>query len=283
LGEAFYCSLGYRFAFVWDDPGVGALGCRLIDEFAQRIRPGAAGSVAAAKFTASTERRSSGPWYTLQAGDELIAGSPDPERIAEQLMWRAAADAIAKCDRFLLAHAGAVASPHGDGVLLLGDSGAGKTTLVAALVQKGYGFLSDEAGVIDPADGRVHPWPRPLGFKPGTQTLARFGQALGGSLRGRDGSAIVIASGLRPGALAESCHVRHVVDYRYEGGASTSLRELSGAEAVVAIGRSTPNLRLHGQRGLEVIAELVEGSTRHRMVSGDLDEAVRALDDLVQR
>jgi hypothetical protein len=93
----------------------------------------------------------------------------------------------------------------------------------------------------------------------------------------------VIASGLRPGAIGDSCDVRHVIDYRYEERASTSLRELSGAEAVVAIGRSTPNLRSHGQRGLEVIAGVVESATRHRMISGDLDEAMRALDDLVQR
>jgi hypothetical protein len=283
LGEAFYCSLGHRFAFVWDDPEVGAPGCRLIDEFAERVAPDTAESTALARFTASTERRSSGPWYTLRAGDDVIAGAPDPVRIAEQLMWRAGADAIAKCQRFLLVHAGAVSSPDGAGVLLLGDSGAGKTTLVAALVQDGYGLLSDEAGVIDPADGRLHPWPRPLGFKPGTQALPRFGPALDGSIRARDGSAIVVASSLRSGALGDSCHVRHVLDYRYEEGATTSLRELSGAEAVVAIGRSTPNLRLHGQRGLEVIAGLVERATRHRMVSGDLDEAMRALDDLVQR
>jgi hypothetical protein len=283
LGEAFYCSLGYPFAFVWDDPDVGALGCRLIGEFAERIEPGTAGSTVATTFTAATERRSSGPWYTLRAGDGVIAGASYPERIAEQLMWRAAADAIAKCERFLLAHAGAVASPEGEGILILGDSGAGKTTLVAALVQEGYRLLSDEAGVIDPADGRLHPWPRPLGFKPGTQSLARFGSLLNGSLRARDGSAIVIASALRPGSLGDSCHVRHVVDYRYQEGASGSLRDLSGAEAVVAIGRSTPNLRHHGQRGLEVIAELVEGATRHRMVSGDLDQAVRAFGDLVQR
>jgi hypothetical protein len=283
LGEAFYCSLGYRFAFVWDDPGVGALGCRLIDEFAQRVAPDTGGLAPGATYVAWTERRSSGHWYTLRAGDHVIAGAPDAERIAEQLMWRVGADSIAKCERFLLAHAGAVSSAGGDGVLLLGDSGAGKTTLVSALVQSGYRLLSDEAGVIDPADGRLHPWPRPLGFKPGTQSLARFGQTLHGSLRRRDGSAIVIASGLRPGAIGDSCDVRHVIDYRYEERASTSLRELSGAEAVVAIGRSTPNLRSHGQRGLEVIAGVVESATRHRMISGDLDEAMRALDDLVQR
>lgn len=283
MGDALYCSLGYRFALVWDDPRLGALGCRLIDEFAERVAPGTVGFAPAKTYTTSTESRSSGPWHTLRSGDEVISGTPDAERLAEKLMWRISADVIANCHKFLLVHAGAVSTPRGGGVLLLGDSGAGKTTLVAALVQEGYGFLSDEAGVIDPDDYTLRPWPRPLGLTPGAQSLNRFGELLDGSLSARDGSAIVIASRLRPGAISDRCRVRVVIDYRYAARAKTSLCELSAAEAVVAIGRSTPNLRRHGQRGLEVIAHLVEDATRHRMVSGDLDEAVRALDDLVQR
>lgn len=41
-------------------------------------------------------------------------------------------------------HAGCLASPGGDGLLVAGPSGAGKSTLTIALVRAGAGFLSDD-------------------------------------------------------------------------------------------------------------------------------------------
>lgn len=273
MGEALYCSLAHRFSFVWDDPAVGVLGCRLIDEFAERVAGAATGFRPAVTYSVSTEQRSKGPWYTLRAGDEIVAGTPDPERVAEQLLWRVSADALAGCEEYLLVHAGAISTPDAQGILVLGDSGAGKTTLVAALVQEGYGYLSDEAGVIDLGDGTMHPWPRPLGFEPATQQMVRFAG---------HGSRHVLAESLRPGAIGTRCRIRHVIDYSYLADAETSVCPLSGGEAVVAIGRSSPGLRHHGQRGLDLIVRVVKGAGRHRMVSGNLDEAVRAFAKLVK-
>jgi len=62
-------------------------------------------------------------------------------------------------------HSGAVAW-KGKAILLPGDSGAGKTTLTAALVRAGASLCSDEYGVLDRA-GRVHPYPLPLRVKEG--------------------------------------------------------------------------------------------------------------------
>jgi hypothetical protein len=60
-------------------------------------------------------------------------------------------------------HAGVV--EHGGRALVLpGPSLAGKTTLVAALVSQGAGYLSDEYAVLD-ADGLVHPYPKPLSVR----------------------------------------------------------------------------------------------------------------------
>lgn len=57
-------------------------------------------------------------------------------------------------------HAGAV--QFGDQVLLLpGRTHAGKSSMVAELLRRGATYLSDEYALID-AEGRVHPYPRPL-------------------------------------------------------------------------------------------------------------------------
>jgi hypothetical protein len=49
-------------------------------------------------------------------------------------------------------------------IVLPGRSFAGKTTLVAALVQAGAEYWSDEYAVLD-ADGLVHPYPKPLSMR----------------------------------------------------------------------------------------------------------------------
>jgi hypothetical protein len=57
-------------------------------------------------------------------------------------------------------HAGCVAHA-GRAILLPGTSGAGKTTLVAALVRAGAVYYTDDYAPLD-RDGRVHPYPLPL-------------------------------------------------------------------------------------------------------------------------
>jgi hypothetical protein len=61
----------------------------------------------------------------------------------------------------LLLHAGAV---ERDGVVIAiaGDSGRGKSTLTARLVQDGWSYLSDELAAVDPVDLDVVPFPKPI-------------------------------------------------------------------------------------------------------------------------
>ncbi len=61
---------------------------------------------------------------------------------------------------YLAVHAGVV-SGNGGAIVIPGGSGLGKSTLVAALVQVGFGYLSDEMAAVD-ADGSVHAFPRPI-------------------------------------------------------------------------------------------------------------------------
>ena len=114
-----------------------------------------------------------GAWYHLGLdGDELAVG-PDAGDLVDQLLFAVSAAAFACAHTHLLVHAGAVVAPDGTAVLLPGPSGAGKTTLVAGLVRAGFGYLSDEAGAIDPATLCVHAFARPLGLKGEARTLLR--------------------------------------------------------------------------------------------------------------
>jgi hypothetical protein len=77
----------------------------------------------------------------------------------------------------LLLHAGALEHPlplehegpfeqRGRGVLVVGDSGAGKSSLVMELVSRGLRLLSDDVGALNLESGLLDPFPRSLGFVP---------------------------------------------------------------------------------------------------------------------
>ena len=60
---------------------------------------------------------------------------------------------------------GAVLVRDEKALLLLGDAWAGKTTLALALVQRGWGYFSDDLVVIERSSGLVRPVPKPPGVK----------------------------------------------------------------------------------------------------------------------
>jgi hypothetical protein len=63
--------------------------------------------------------------------------------------------------RGLAVHAGVVARP--DRVVAFpGVSGAGKSTTTAACLRSGFAYVSDEALCLDPSDGSVVAYPRPI-------------------------------------------------------------------------------------------------------------------------
>lgn len=69
-----------------------------------------------------------------------------------------------------LIHAGVVSAAN-RGLMLAGNSFLGKTTLVLALMQCGFRFLSDETAALGRSDGRVYPFPRSFQIRPGSLPL----------------------------------------------------------------------------------------------------------------
>lgn len=74
--------------------------------------------------------------------------------------------------RHVALHA-AVVERGGRALAFVGYSGSGKTTLAAAAVRSGWGFISDEVGLID--DRFVaHAYHRPLGLRRGGRTVLQM-------------------------------------------------------------------------------------------------------------
>jgi hypothetical protein len=72
-----------------------------------------------------------------------------------------------------IGHGAAVAEPLADRALvILGASGAGKSVLLAALMSRGWRFITDDVLVLGRADGRLRYFGRPLGVRERSLAMA---------------------------------------------------------------------------------------------------------------
>jgi hypothetical protein len=182
----------------------------------------------------------------------------------------------------VLIHAGAVVSPAGKGILFPAAAGSGKTTLVTALVRAGFGFLSDEVGVIEPGTARLHPFPRALNLKEGTLALFPDLRPEDDGLWGVRRRAFARVHTVRPASGAGPCEVGFVIAPRYLRGAATELSPISPAEMTKELWANTTNLTRFGPRTLSVVAEVARRAKGFRLVSSDLQEAVETITALDQ-
>jgi hypothetical protein len=281
--EARYRALSYEFTVRWNWPRAGKYICQFLEPFAFSPPPEAQWSAgwtppgALPVYGLVDLGRGEDPRYHLMYGDNIIISSADPGEVLARFFMTVNLEAFRQTGDFFLVHAGAVATPSGDGVLIPGGSGAGKTTLVAALVRAGFAYLSDEAGAIDPVTGRLYPYPRALGVKRGS-----FG--LFPELAEKNGSGLlknerhVLPE--RIGRLGGPCDVRFVIAHQYETGATTEVTPLGTAAMVMELARNAWNLGTYGGRALTLLSEVVRGTQGYKLFSGSLEESVRAVAEL---
>jgi hypothetical protein len=219
--------------------------------------------------------------YRLLRGDQQLVGSRVLGDVVHQLTYHAMVRMMEESKEFVLIHAGAVVTQGGNGVLLPASTGSGKTTLVTGLVRAGFGFLSDEVGVIEPWTARLHPFPRALNLKDGT--LALFPDLRpedDGMLGGRRHGYREVGK-IRQGSQAGPTQLGFVIAPRHREGARTEVIALSAAETAKELWANAMNLPLHGSQALPILADVAGRVKGYRLVSSNLQESVEAVMGLV--
>ena len=218
--------------------------------------------------------------HRLSLSGETLAESPDIRDVLHRLSWHVNTTAMRTCTDLLVVHAGAVATPTGSGVMLPGRSGSGKTSLVAALVRAGWGYLSDEAGAIDPVTRRLCPYPRELSIKPGMfeDFADRVEPDQGFPISSREW--LVAPETLRADPLGGPSDVDVIVFLEPDPGAPTRVTPLSPARSVAALMEHVSNREVWGARALTVLAEVAAGARSYSLQTGRPDAAVRAVLEL---
>jgi len=183
----------------------------------------------------------------------------------------------------LLLHS-AVLVRNRSALLLPGETGAGKSTLAAALAAGGWALYSDELAPLDPVTLHVDPFPQPVGIKepavealtpmcPGLEHVEQHLRADGRLVRYLSSPQIRLAS-----EDAASMPVAALVFPRYrERETATRMSRLSAFSALQLLVRTGSSQRPLLPVDVKAFLRLVEGMPCYELVYSDLGEAVQQI------
>jgi hypothetical protein len=170
--------------------------------------------------------------YCDKAPVEFATGLHRLAPAIKSLFWGLAVNGY---DFLFYIHAGAVGRGNDKCVLLPAAAGSGKSSLTAALVHRGYRYLSDEVALIEPTTFRVPPVPLALCVKStGLDVMRRYFPdilAIRGHQR-MDGKFVRYVPPAPATIQTASALVSHVVFPRYVADAATEMRPIARSVAL---------------------------------------------------
>jgi hypothetical protein len=202
--------------------------------------------------------------------------------VLERLIWETSIRSIDR-NGFLFVHAGVV-SLDGVGIALPAPPDHGKSTLVAGLVRDGFAFLSDEAAALDPSDGTVHPFPRPVMLSDAslaTLPVSADVPMSSATVAAPQGRRLGL-DGLRPDALGEPAPVGLIVAPTYRPRSSTVLEAWPRADALELLVEQSFNLEAFGAAGVQLLGDVVRGADCYRLNVSDLPGAIAEIRSLMR-
>jgi hypothetical protein len=268
--------LGERGRVEVDDRGLAArLAATLVDVTVEAAGPP---TLLPIRVTASSDG------YTVERDDAMPPRSiPTRGAVIDWVLSRWNKEVLYGSEHLCI-HTGAVVGPAGT-LLLPAVSGSGKSTLTAALVQAGYGYLSDEAIAFELGSGALMAYPKPISLKSGSWPLfaALHADADGDGDGDGDGDIPrhVAASTVRPGAPAHPAPVVAIVFPEFDAEGRSELAPIGRAEALVELATDTIRFNERARPNLDRLAGVVRGASCHRLVHADLERAVAALRPLL--
>jgi HprK-related kinase A len=190
-----------------------------------------------------------------------------------------------RCNQHLLLHSGVV-ERGGRAVVLPALPASGKSTLTAALANRGFRLLSDEFGVVRLSDAMLLPMPRAVALKNESIGIIRAfaPDALVGPEfpKTRKGTVAHLAPSF---ASVAGRHVAAapglVVFPAYTPGIGAELEPFPKARAFAKLSVNSFNYELLGPAGFDAVGALISRSACYRLRFGDLDAAIARIKGLL--
>lgn len=187
--------------------------------------------------------------------------------------------------QYVIVHAAMVAK-NNHAIMLPGEPGAGKSTLCAALVSRGWRLLSDEMALIDPDHLRVTPVPRPIGLKNDSIDI----------IRQFDSKAVIgpSVSDTAKGTVAHLCPpddsiavadkdaaVTCIIFPTYSADTATRFGAVSRTTALSRIAEQSFNYHILGAVAFRTLERLVSVTPVYDLGYSQLDDVISHIDRLV--
>ena len=198
--------------------------------------------------------------FQLSVDDVEVASASQVMSLIPELIRVLDEAVIEQLTMLRAVHAGAV--QWGERVLLLpGITHSGKSSLVAELLRRGATYFSDEYALID-AEGRVHPFPRPLLLRNGCPEQFP-----------------VLPEECNASTGSTPAPVGWIFSLGYQPDCDWSIAAMPQSEALLTLLRNTPHVLAESPDLVEVFQGAVAGATCY---SGCRTEATDAAAEILR-
>jgi len=213
------------------------------------------------------ERDGQGVW-TVGSGARRYYTGPDAGDAAVALQDVTSEALAAACRNGLVLHAAAVVKGQ-LAVVLPGNTGAGKTTLTAHLVRRGFRYLTDELTYLPFGSSLVTGFPRPLGLKVSGRSLVETERwdVVPGS------STTLVLPEAASHAGAPATGLSAIVFPRFESGAQVSALPLTAAATAMRLMGTLLNARNLDGHGFAEVTAAARRTCGFELTFGDAREA----------
>jgi hypothetical protein len=281
-----WLALGHRFSATSNDPAV-------TDALHHDLRRLPTTDVVDYRY--ELMRRGDDRWEVI-GNHTVVAEVDSPAEALATFQVHLRRECVEDTEGLVVLHAAGVCEQRSV-VALPAPSGSGKSTLVAGLVRRGHRYVTDEAVAVEIGSRQVRPLPLPIVLDPGSWPLfadaeprlplrrptpVSWSWRIGpDDLLGAGEDDRAPAGGLAAVDDLDGAELALCVFHRYQEGASTTLERLDRRQALVAAVESTFALAAGGQPTLDALAALMADVPSYRLVHGDLDAAVQAVESLL--
>lgn len=218
-------------------------------------------------YVAQRDEGSDPPLYSLYVANELHYRGPGVAEVLAHAVWDLHQLVTKKARDFVFLHAGAVARDHG-ALVLPAAMDSGKSSLVTALLEAGWDYLSDELGSVDPVTTRIYPFPKLISLD---EDALAFFPGLADKLSDRDATPLPErfvtpdAVGADVGGAAPA---RWIVFPTADFTGEPRLEDVPRSEAVVRMAQNCMNLYRYGDRGVVLLTRVADGATAYELRGG---------------
>jgi hypothetical protein len=212
--------------------------------------------------------------WELRAAGEPLGMGPDRWFLAGELRYWLARHAVENSVEHLL-HA-AVVSRGDRALLLLADSGGGKTTLSLALRELGWAYHGDDLARIDPETTRARGLPTPIGIRD-TSRWRELSALWDGAAPWEPDKSFLIPAAPLVAPENPLLEVGALAFLSYEWGAEPAAERLTPGTATIACARQSAT---RTAAAIESFAHICRTATCARLTYGSSTDASALIEEL---